>query len=208
MTSRLKLGAQALAVALVVGLLALLIWKVAQGSQKEAAPGKPAPDFTLSRIGEPGRAAAVLPAREGRSCSTSGPPGATRAGRRHRRSRRREALGQALVVLGVDVNDFAGRRARLHAQVRAHLPGRARQQEQDDADVRPDRPAGDVLHRPPRPDRRARARRGQRRRTSATAWRRRYAHEAARARPGGCCCWPRRLRRANATRRRASWRAS
>ena len=54
MTSRLKLGAQALAVALVLGLFALLIWKVAQGSHKEAAPGKPAPDFTLSRIGGPG----------------------------------------------------------------------------------------------------------------------------------------------------------
>ncbi len=54
MAARLKLGAQALAVALVVGLLALLIWKVAQGSQKEAVPGKPAPDFTLTRLDRPG----------------------------------------------------------------------------------------------------------------------------------------------------------
>jgi cytochrome c biogenesis protein CcmG/thiol:disulfide interchange protein DsbE len=52
--ARLKLGAQALAVALVAGLLALLIWKVAQGSQNEAKPGKPAPDFTLGRLDRPG----------------------------------------------------------------------------------------------------------------------------------------------------------
>jgi cytochrome c biogenesis protein CcmG/thiol:disulfide interchange protein DsbE len=51
---RLKLGGQALAVALVVGLLALLIWKVAQGSQNEAKIGKPAPDFTLGRLDRPG----------------------------------------------------------------------------------------------------------------------------------------------------------
>jgi cytochrome c biogenesis protein CcmG, thiol:disulfide interchange protein DsbE len=52
--ARLKLGAQALAVALVAGLLALLIWKVAQGSQKEAELGKPAPDFTLGRLDRAG----------------------------------------------------------------------------------------------------------------------------------------------------------
>ena len=54
MAARLKLGAQALAVALVAGLLALLIWKVAQGSQNEAKIGKPAPDFTLGRLDRPG----------------------------------------------------------------------------------------------------------------------------------------------------------
>jgi cytochrome c biogenesis protein CcmG, thiol:disulfide interchange protein DsbE len=52
--ARLKLGAQALAVALVAGLLGLLIWKVAQGSQKEAELGKPAPDFTLGRLDRAG----------------------------------------------------------------------------------------------------------------------------------------------------------
>jgi cytochrome c biogenesis protein CcmG/thiol:disulfide interchange protein DsbE len=51
---RLKLGAQALAVALVAGLLALLIWKVAQGSQKQAKIGKVAPDFTLGRLDRAG----------------------------------------------------------------------------------------------------------------------------------------------------------
>lgn len=54
MAPRLKLGAQALAVALVAGLLALLIWKVAQGSQKEAGIGKVAPDFTLGRLDRAG----------------------------------------------------------------------------------------------------------------------------------------------------------
>ena len=54
MAARLKLGAQALAVALVAGLLALLIWKVAQGSQKEARLGKVAPDFTLGRLDRAG----------------------------------------------------------------------------------------------------------------------------------------------------------
>jgi len=52
--ARLKLGAQALAVALVAGLLALLIWKVAQGSQNEAKLGKTAPDFTLGRLDRAG----------------------------------------------------------------------------------------------------------------------------------------------------------
>ena len=54
MAARLKLGAQALAVGLVAGLLALLIWKVAQGSQKEAGIGKVAPDFTLDRLDRAG----------------------------------------------------------------------------------------------------------------------------------------------------------
>ena len=55
MTARLKLGAQVLAVGLVALLLALLIWKVAHGSGAKASPGKPAPDFTLSRIDQPGK---------------------------------------------------------------------------------------------------------------------------------------------------------
>src|SRR6186997_2686852 len=54
MSARLKLGAQALAVGLVALLLALLVWKLAKGSGKEAAVGKSAPNFTLNRIDEPG----------------------------------------------------------------------------------------------------------------------------------------------------------
>jgi 2-methylisocitrate lyase-like PEP mutase family enzyme len=56
MTARLKLGAQALAVALVLGLLALLIWKVTHDSGGGAASKidhghiAPAPGFTLGRL--------------------------------------------------------------------------------------------------------------------------------------------------------------
>jgi cytochrome c biogenesis protein CcmG/thiol:disulfide interchange protein DsbE len=107
-TSRLKLGAQALAVALVLGLFALLIWKVAQGSHKEAAPGKPAPDFTLSRIGGPGelqlsslRGTAVVLNFWASWCSPC-----------KREAPALQAVsktwGKRVVVLGVDVNDFQG----------------------------------------------------------------------------------------------------
>ena len=108
MTSRLKLGAQALAVALVLGLFALLIWKVAQGSHKEAAPGKAAPDFTLSRIGGPGdlqlsslRGKAVVLNFWASWCSPC-----------KREAPALQAVsktwGKRVVVLGVDVNDFQG----------------------------------------------------------------------------------------------------
>jgi cytochrome c biogenesis protein CcmG, thiol:disulfide interchange protein DsbE len=107
-TSRLKLGAQALAVALVLGLFALLIWKVAQGSHKEAAPGKPAPDFILSRIGGPGdlqlsslRGKAVVLNFWASWCSPC-----------KREAPALQAVsktwGKRVVVLGVDVNDFQG----------------------------------------------------------------------------------------------------
>lgn len=108
MTVRLKLGAQALAVGLVIGLLALLIWKVAQGSQKEAAPGKPAPNFTLGRLDRPG--SLQLSSLRGKAvvlnfwaswcypCKREAP--ALQAASRR--------WGKQVVVLGVDVNDFRG----------------------------------------------------------------------------------------------------
>src|SRR5690349_13453281 len=54
MTGRLKLGSQVLAVGLVALLLALLVWKLVHGTGKKASVGKPAPNFTLSRIDRPG----------------------------------------------------------------------------------------------------------------------------------------------------------
>jgi cytochrome c biogenesis protein CcmG/thiol:disulfide interchange protein DsbE len=62
MTVRLKLGAQALAVGLVLALLALLIWKLAfenngGGVASKIDKGKitAAPDFTLNRLDRPGK---------------------------------------------------------------------------------------------------------------------------------------------------------
>jgi cytochrome c biogenesis protein CcmG/thiol:disulfide interchange protein DsbE len=106
--ARLKLGAQALAVALVAGLLALLIWKVAQGSQNEAKIGKPAPDFTLGRLDRPG--SLQLSSLRGKvvvlnfwaswcqPCKLEAPDLAASA----------KKWSGRVVVLGVDVNDPSG----------------------------------------------------------------------------------------------------
>jgi cytochrome c biogenesis protein CcmG/thiol:disulfide interchange protein DsbE len=106
--ARLKLGAQALAVALVAGLLALLIWKVAQGSQNEAKIGKPAPDFTLGRLDRPG--SLKLSSLRGKvvvlnfwaswcqPCKLEAPDLAASA----------KKWSGRVVVLGVDVNDPSG----------------------------------------------------------------------------------------------------
>jgi cytochrome c biogenesis protein CcmG, thiol:disulfide interchange protein DsbE len=106
--ARLKLGGQALAVALVLGLLALLIWKVAQGSQNEAKLGKPAPDFTLSRLDRPG--SLQLSSLRGKvvvlnfwaswcyPCKREAP--ALQAASKR--------WGKQVVVLGVDINDPGG----------------------------------------------------------------------------------------------------
>ena len=61
MTARLRLGAQAAAVVVVVGLLGLLVWKVVVGSGDEvtgslASGGRPpAPGFTLPRLNGAGQ---------------------------------------------------------------------------------------------------------------------------------------------------------
>jgi cytochrome c biogenesis protein CcmG/thiol:disulfide interchange protein DsbE len=108
MSARLKLGAQALAVGLVALLLALLVWKLAKGSGKEAAIGKSAPNFTLKRIDEPGTL--QLASLRGKvvvlnfwaswcyPCKQEAPALAAAAKR----------WPGKVVVLGVDVNDFAG----------------------------------------------------------------------------------------------------
>lgn len=108
MAARLKLGAQALAVALVAGLLALLIWKVAQGSQNKAKLGKPAPDFTLGRLDRAG--SLQLSSLRGKvvvlnfwaswcqPCKLEAPDLAASA----------KKWSGRVVVLGVDVNDPSG----------------------------------------------------------------------------------------------------
>src|SRR5918912_4572022 len=54
MAARLKLGAQALALAAVAALLALLVWKLAtQGGGVKV--GKRAPNFTFARLDAPGK---------------------------------------------------------------------------------------------------------------------------------------------------------
>jgi cytochrome c biogenesis protein CcmG, thiol:disulfide interchange protein DsbE len=105
MTARLKLGAQALAVGLIALLLALLIWKVVQGSGNEAKVGKTAPNFSLRRIDKPGTL--QLASLRGKvvvlnfwaswcyPCNEEAP--ALEAATKK--------WGKRVVVLGVDVND-------------------------------------------------------------------------------------------------------
>ena len=108
MSARLKLGAQVLAVGLVGLLLALLVWKLAQGSGNEAKIGKAAPNFSLNRIDAPGRL--QLASLRGKvvvlnfwaswcyPCNQEAP--ALEAATRK--------WGRRVVVLGVDVNDPVG----------------------------------------------------------------------------------------------------
>jgi cytochrome c biogenesis protein CcmG/thiol:disulfide interchange protein DsbE len=106
----LKLGAQALAVGLVLGLFALLLWKVTHqdGGVATKVGKKPsAPDFTLSRLDRPGTL--QLASLRGKAvvlnfwaswcvpCKKEAP--ALEAATRK--------WGGRVIVVGVDVNDFA-----------------------------------------------------------------------------------------------------
>ncbi len=113
MAASLKLAAQALAVAAVVGLLALLVWKVTHqpgsGVEKALSAGKhpPAPLFTLTRLDQPGKLA--LASLRGKAvvvnfwASWCRPckeelPVLEKTWRQYRK--------QGLVVVGVDAEDF------------------------------------------------------------------------------------------------------
>jgi cytochrome c biogenesis protein CcmG/thiol:disulfide interchange protein DsbE len=114
-TARVKLGAQALAVGLVLALLGLLIWKVAFRNAGGGVAAKidkghitNAPDFVLDRIDRPGRLR--LESLRGKAvvlnfwaswcypCLKEA-PALEEAWRQHQ---------GRVVVLGVDTNDFVG----------------------------------------------------------------------------------------------------
>jgi cytochrome c biogenesis protein CcmG/thiol:disulfide interchange protein DsbE len=114
MGARLKLGGQLLAVALVAGLFALLVWKIVQQQRDTAAKdvraGKtgPAPTFHLPRLDAGGKLA--LASLRGKAVvlnfwqSSCDPckaeaPALERTWQQYRK--------QGLVVVGVDVYDFA-----------------------------------------------------------------------------------------------------
>jgi cytochrome c biogenesis protein CcmG/thiol:disulfide interchange protein DsbE len=114
MTARLKLGAQAIAVGLVLGLLGLLLWKVTHqnggGAAAAVASGekKPAPDFTLSRLDRTGKL--TLSSLRGKAVvinfwASWCYPCKQEAAALEAASRR---WRKQAVVLGVDVNDFSG----------------------------------------------------------------------------------------------------
>jgi cytochrome c biogenesis protein CcmG, thiol:disulfide interchange protein DsbE len=128
MAARLKLGAQVLAVALVTGLFALLVWKVAsqdEGASRKVQRGETpaAPAFTLDRLDRPGKLS--LAAYRGRPvvlnfwaswcvpCKEEAPL-LEEVWRNHR--------DQGLVVLGVDINDLRGDARRFARQNRMSYP--------------------------------------------------------------------------------------
>ena len=105
MAGRLKIGAQAIALATVAGLLALLVWKLVNGGGATETPM----NFTLSRLDRPGKL--ELASLRGKVvvlnfwaswCKPCKQEASTleTAWNRYR--------SQGVVVVGVDVNDFSG----------------------------------------------------------------------------------------------------
>jgi cytochrome c biogenesis protein CcmG, thiol:disulfide interchange protein DsbE len=106
---RLKLGAQIAALAVVVGLLGLLVWKIVNQDQKEARKNGPAPNFTLPRLDNSGELS--LASLKGKAvvlnfwASWCAPcrdevPVLEKAWKKHRSS--------GLVVVGIDQQDLSG----------------------------------------------------------------------------------------------------
>jgi cytochrome c biogenesis protein CcmG/thiol:disulfide interchange protein DsbE len=128
MTGRLKLAAQVLALGLVTGLFALLVWKVAtqdEGAAPKLVRGETplAPNFRLDRLDRPGKLS--LAAYRGRPvvlnfwaswcvpCKQEAPL-LESVWKRHR--------GKGLVVLGVDINDLKGDARRLARENKMSYP--------------------------------------------------------------------------------------
>ncbi len=128
MTQRLKLGAQALAVGLVLALLALLIWKLVNdngggvASKIDHGEVVAAPNFTLSRLDRRGQL--QLASLRGKAvvlnfwaswcypCNKEAPT-LQRAWKHH---------DGRVVVLGIDVNDFSGEARRFLRKHRVTYP--------------------------------------------------------------------------------------
>ena len=105
----LRVVAQGLALALVVGLLALLIWKLSHGPPGKLAVGSRVPGFTLSRVDAPGHLA--LSSLRGKVVvlnfwASWCVPCKQEAPLLESASKRWRARG--VVVLGVDSRDFTG----------------------------------------------------------------------------------------------------
>jgi cytochrome c biogenesis protein CcmG/thiol:disulfide interchange protein DsbE len=128
MAARLKLGVQVLALALVVGLFALLVWKLAtedEGASRKLQRGEtpPAPAFTLDRLDRPGKLS--LASYRGRPvvlnfwaswcvpCKEEAPLLET-VWRRHR--------DEGPVVVGVDINDLRSDARRFARENRMTYP--------------------------------------------------------------------------------------
>ena len=128
MTGRLKLAAQVAALALVTGLFALFVWKVAtqgEGAAPKLSRGEtpPAPGFHLDRLDRPGSLS--LASYRGRPvilnfwaswcipCKQEAPM-LESVWKRYR--------SQGLVVLGVDINDVRGEARRFARKNKMSYP--------------------------------------------------------------------------------------
>jgi cytochrome c biogenesis protein CcmG, thiol:disulfide interchange protein DsbE len=128
MAGRLKLAAQVLALALVTGLFALLVWKLAtqdEGAAPKLGRGETprAPGFTLDRLDRPGKLS--LASYRGRPviinfwaswcipCKEEAPL---------LESVWKKYRGRGLVVLGVDINDVRGEARRFARENRMTYP--------------------------------------------------------------------------------------
>ena len=128
MASRLKLAGQALALAAVAGLLALLIWRVAHqnggvASQVEHGKRPQAPNFALARLDRPGRLS--LASLRGKAVvlnfwASWCIPCKEEAPRLEAAWRRWRTRG--VVILGVDANDFSGDAKRFIHRHRVTYP--------------------------------------------------------------------------------------